>query len=378
MQPSSIISRRQEWIIRICLVLFSVAIASGIGAIGFYIVRQRAANAAAEAGSEFSNLGQLRASLSKADAKNNGRVTLGSIIQAHPDDQMIYDLRPNLALNFQGAPVQTNSCGMRERELTLQKPVGTFRIAIIGDSFTFGWGVKEELAFPRQLEKILNNSLSRAGPDKRNINNVEVLNFGVPGFSPFQAVATFEQKALDYNPDAVVLFFIENDFGMPFFIRDLEQPQNLFASSNLRKLNLGRTAGNAPPGDRIADDSEAAEAPRTPKLPAEFDPNRALQKLAAIADAKGIRTFLAINPKKNWLGIHRRLWVLKNNHQIRFMNFYEDFQRSVVTRAYTNESLTLAHDQHPSPRKHKLLAQVMAPYFFEQLLGVPESRMSDR
>ncbi len=350
------LSRKQEWILRGCLVVFGTLIAAAVGGVAYWIIRHREA----ARGTEFSNIAELRASLSTADARNEGRITLGSIIQAHPSDQMIYDLRPNLDVNFQGAPVQTNSCGMRERELPLQKPLGTYRIAMIGDSFTFGWGVDEVDAFPRQLESFLNKIIERnkSASIVNKINSVEVLNFGVPGYSPFQEVASFEEKALAYDPDAVVLFFIENDFGMPFFIRDVEQPQNLQASANLARLTQRA----------LSDNDDTTAPPPAPKLPREFDPNVALMRLARVADANGVKVFLAINPKKNWVPIHKKLWALKKNRQIRLMNFYSDFDRIITTRGYSKESLTLKHDQHPSPRKHAMLAEVMAPYFLDSIL----------
>lgn len=354
------ISRRQEWLLRALLVLIGTAVACAVGGGAYLFLRYRAASQ----GAEFSSLAELKASLATADSRTTGRITLGSIIQSHPSDQIIYDLRPNLSVSFQGAPVQTNSCGMRERELPLVKPAGTFRIAVIGDSFTFGWGVTEQEAFPRQLEEILNSLISSAQRKETRapgaaIQRVEVLNFGVPGYSPFQEVTTFEEKALPYQPDAVILFFIENDFGMPFFIRNLEQPQHLLAAANLPKLARAALTG---------DDDETADPPAAPKLPPEFDPNRALRKLAASADEHGVKVYLAINPKKNWSSIHRRLWILRDIHQIRFMNFYSEFDRMITARGYSKESLTLRHDQHPSPRKHRMLAEVMAPYFLDQVL----------
>jgi hypothetical protein len=349
-------------------VLFGVTIAAALGGAAYLVMRNREA----ARGAEFGTMRDLRASLAAADGQagapgggGNQPLKLGAIIQSHPSDQMIYDLRPNLSVTFQRAPVTTNSCGMRERELPLKKDANTYRIAVIGDSFTFGWGVKEEEAFPRQLERMLNQIIARNAPQahrdvsrrKREIASVEVLNFGVPGYSPFQEVATFEEKALLYDPDAVILFFIENDFGMPFFIRDLEQPQNLQAVANIARLAQAA----------LSDGDDSTEPPPAPKLPKEFDPNHALARLVASASAHGTQVFLAINPKKNWRPIHKRLWVLKDTHEIRFMNFYDDFERIITTRGYTKESLTLKGDQHPSPRKHTMLAEVMAPYFLEEI-----------
>ena len=52
-----------------------------------------------------------------------------------------YELRPNLEKFAQNALVRTNSHGMRDRERSIERPAGVFRIAVLGDSFTFGFGV---------------------------------------------------------------------------------------------------------------------------------------------------------------------------------------------------------------------------------------------
>lgn len=49
--------------------------------------------------------------------------------------------------------VDINQLGLRDRkDLTWDKPPGTRRVLCIGDSFTFGWGVAEDLTWVRRLE----------------------------------------------------------------------------------------------------------------------------------------------------------------------------------------------------------------------------------
>jgi hypothetical protein len=109
-------------------------------------------------------------------------VSLRAIVRSHPSDSIIYTLKPDLDLNFVRARVQTNSCGMRSPERPIVKPPGVYRIALLGDSFAFGWGVEQHETFAQKLEDVLN---------KRSRGHVkfEVLNFGVPGYSTFQEVA---------------------------------------------------------------------------------------------------------------------------------------------------------------------------------------------
>jgi lysophospholipase L1-like esterase len=75
------------------------------------------------------------------------------------------------------------------------------RVAVLGDSIAFGYWVREEDGFPRQLEAML-----RAGGQR-----VEVLDFGVPGYNLDQEIETLRAKALAFQPDAVVVAFCLND-----------------------------------------------------------------------------------------------------------------------------------------------------------------------
>ena len=90
---------------------------------------------------------------------------------------------------------------MRDIERSRQKTPGVARIAVIGDSFTFGMAVDAEEAYVHRLERFLNSSG----------HSVEVLNFGVIGYNMWQYLEIFENKVLDFHPDLVVLGFFLDD-----------------------------------------------------------------------------------------------------------------------------------------------------------------------
>ena len=103
-------------------------------------------------------------------------------------------------------------------------PAGSTRIACVGDSFTFGWGVAEEETFPAQLASRL-AALGRA---------VEVNNFGVPGYNLWNSCNAYLKYGRPTNPDVVVIAFYLNDVSP----RD-PGPRN--TDSSLMKL-LGKSA----------------------------------------------------------------------------------------------------------------------------------------
>ena len=95
-----------------------------------------------------------------------------------------------------------NSQGLRDREHELQKPGGTFRIAILGDSFSEAFQVAQEHTFWSILEREL-----QATPEFRS-QTVEVINFGVSGFGTIQEWQMLEHYVGDYAPDLVLLAFL--------------------------------------------------------------------------------------------------------------------------------------------------------------------------
>jgi len=104
--------------------------------------------------------------------------------------------------------ISTNSGGMRgKRDYSLKKPEGVYRIALLGDSFIYGHGVNDPEVVSAVLEGRLNSQAGAAG------TRYEVLNFGVSGFGQAEELITYRENVRKYNPDAVVVFYFDNDIG---------------------------------------------------------------------------------------------------------------------------------------------------------------------
>jgi hypothetical protein len=105
---------------------------------------------------------------------------------------------------FAGVPVRTNALGFRDdREYSLEKAPGAFRIIILGDSVTFGHGSVYEHTYPRLLEDRLNAWKPRV--------NWQVWNLGVPGYNTSQELAYLREVGQAYRPDLVIVGFYGND-----------------------------------------------------------------------------------------------------------------------------------------------------------------------
>lgn len=102
--------------------------------------------------------------------------------------------------------ITVNSDGNRDREHTLEKPAGTIRIAVLGDSFAAAYCVSAEASFWGVMESELNRCPALGG------RKVEVLNFGVGGYGQAQQLLMLRKKVWKYDPDIVmVAFYTGND-----------------------------------------------------------------------------------------------------------------------------------------------------------------------
>jgi hypothetical protein len=146
-----------------------------------------------------------------------------------------------------GESYRISSAGFRDVEHPIAKPVGTRRLVVIGDSFTFGMGVNLEDSYPKQLERILN------GGGQAH----EVINCGVIGYNMWQYHEVLARKALAYAPDLVILGLFEDDVGAPVAPHvsgssepyrgrnPFEEVEDPSAAGGLRRLALWNLARNA-------------------------------------------------------------------------------------------------------------------------------------
>lgn len=122
-----------------------------------------------------------------------------SIIQvtdcAHYDPELFYMLKPG-SCTYSNREFETqysvNSAGLRDDEDSLNEP----EIICLGDSYTMGWGVQQDEAFPQILEK----STGR-----------KVLNAGVSSFGTAREVMLLKRLSTD-KLHTIILQVHANDF----------------------------------------------------------------------------------------------------------------------------------------------------------------------
>jgi lysophospholipase L1-like esterase len=166
---------RSRWLPRLSLLVVSCALALGL----------------AELGARLFDLDPLAAD----------RGLLGR--EANRGDCM----RPAPYLGYELVPgaCGANSLGFLGPERPVDKPSGTVRVLVLGDS------ISEQRTWVELLEELLNERLQAP---------VEVWNLGVSGYGTLNELAYLQHRALDWDPDLVLLQFCLNDYQFtPVLVR---------------------------------------------------------------------------------------------------------------------------------------------------------------
>ncbi|HOE65423.1 MAG TPA: SGNH/GDSL hydrolase family protein [Candidatus Hydrogenedentes bacterium] len=118
-----------------------------------------------------------------------------------PDPRLPFHHYPNRGGTYYGVEIKTNSFGFRDREYSLTKPPGVYRIVTLGDSMTMGWGVPLDKTYAKVLEQRWNDAGRR----------IEVINLGIGNYNSVMETALFQKKGLPLQPDMVIVGYYVND-----------------------------------------------------------------------------------------------------------------------------------------------------------------------
>jgi hypothetical protein len=144
----------------------------------------------------------LLTAASAADAQNAtdlGALTRQPFVHM-TGDVLGYELRPSFNGTFKRAVFRTNRWGMRDQEYSLAPAAGTYRIALVGSSYTMGAGVSASVT----LEAIIEERLNREAVTK-STRAYEILNFSVGGYGVLENLVVVDKKVFPFSPNAVML-----------------------------------------------------------------------------------------------------------------------------------------------------------------------------
>jgi hypothetical protein len=128
----------------------------------------------------------------RANPRYLERISLDDLAYLHTYSPVYgWTPRPSFRYTLAGSETTINRLGYRGREVPTARTPGRTRIVMLGDSITFGYGVRDGETFSAVLEE--------ADP------RLEVVNLGVQGYGTDQELLKLEREGLAYAPDVVVL-----------------------------------------------------------------------------------------------------------------------------------------------------------------------------
>ena len=189
--------------------------------------------------------------------------------------------------------VTTNTDGLRTAHPTAAED-GERRVAVMGDSTVFGWGVEDTESLAAAAEA----ALVELGRD-----DIKVINAGQPGYSTAMAGWLFEGAVAQYQPDLTIVFVSMHDFNRTL-ISDVERhlgPEGL--SARLRAVLVRHVRLYALLRKQIYPLAHEAQilpdrASKEARVPRVSDPERSrvLRRMQTIADAWGGKVTVGFLP----------------------------------------------------------------------------------
>lgn len=285
------------------------------------------------------------------------------------DPHVAYRMKPGSGgYSAFGVRYDINGVGLRNPEVVTPKPPGVFRILVLGDSITLGYGLPSEASYPRLLEKMIGGS------------RVEVINAGASGYHFQDFVAFLEHYGRQLEPDMVLCAFTRSDVDPPMKldVRDgvgYDANENValvppFAKKLLRHSRLYLAAGRV----RWAlgyKPEERSEAARSDALLALWPTVQStLDRLVSICDERRLPLMIAYLPVEIEVmrGVEYPM-LLERFARIESPthHFADVMPRFVAER---DKVLYLPLDSaHPNAFGHQLIARAIAedPFFRRSL-----------
>ncbi|MGH9465107.1 MAG: SGNH/GDSL hydrolase family protein [Thermoanaerobaculia bacterium] len=131
-----------------------------------------------------------------------------------PDERLHHAQKASFSTRFISpewdTAVVTNRLGLRDVEIGPKAP-GVVRVLVLGDSYTFGYGVEAAEAYPQVLAALAREA---ALP-------VESVNAGIPSYSPTLEALWLRDLGLSLSPDVVVLGLDMSDLQDDLFLEPL-------------------------------------------------------------------------------------------------------------------------------------------------------------
>ena len=256
--------------------------------------------------------------------------------------------------------LRTNELGLRDGPVTIPKPTGEHRILSLGESSTWGHGVRQSDTYSTLLERMMTT------PGR----TVNVINAGVPAYTVQQSAVYLAEEGARLQPDVVMVYHQTNDF-LPSGGIDTHNPLVRLTASDRELIRRRRPLA---PVLRVLFTSrlylvlrnaflrmpssipDAASVPNGPVRVPEADRRAALDSMLQSARAIGA-TLAVVQPLyaidhtedrllRDWCAANQQLYIETDDIRRRLGR---DIQRWFF-----------ADGVHPRPPAHRLIAERIA------------------
>lgn len=296
------------------------------------------------------------------------------------DPDMTFILYPNTDFVTFDVPFRTNELGFRDDPIR-PKTEGMFRILCVGDSVTFGTGVRNDQTFPNVLEARLKSlTMDR---------DIDVINAGVSAYNARNIRGLMGRYMGEFKPELVVYTFVENDLddslssgpgGWLMEYDPTQAPDAAFMKGSFAPTWLARyrVANNQMPGlfGRAYENLFGAPVPDVapPLLLGDHAESRArwdnfkteLTRMRDLARGQGAQFVLYFFATRNHCEpLYLRVEQICRELEVPFASTLPIFDR----RTYVAEH-SLGYDPHCNPAALVLMADRLQT-FLEQVQALP-------
>ena len=267
---------------------------------------------------------------------------------------------------FKKKYIRYNKYGYRDYEYNLKKKEGVFRIIVLGDSQTFGHGIKDlNNTWVKKLEKKLIESVGNT--------SIEVLSISGPGWNSDTYLYELFKKSFKFNPDLVILAYYHNDIPFPISLncdssdRKITPDINIFQSSKLVSFinfRINRLL------EKIGEKPRYSDCLNQAYDSIGWEMNKFYLDIMGLSlSIKKIHFMITVIPLIHQLdsnyplaGPHKKLKEFSTKRNIEFLDFYEEGFKNL-----NPSNLKVSKTDH---HLNKNAGDIMADVLFEKIKGL--------
>ncbi|MBF0206891.1 MAG: SGNH/GDSL hydrolase family protein [Oligoflexia bacterium] len=261
--------------------------------------------------------------------------------------------RTNSSAKLMGVDINLNNLGCRGPDVSLQKPVGTKRVLVMGSSITLGWGVEYDQVFTSLIERKLNSTSKK----------LEVINAGIGNYNSYYESRLFLRLFNKVLPDAVVLHYFINDAEANPQRNDNFLLKHSFLAAYLYS-RIGTLGFNSKRGFSLFDYYNSNYREDNPDFKRAID---AVLSMKKICEENHVYFLIAIipdfhnlKPDTPYKAIYDKIEATFKKNKIDTINTFSAFQKEYGGRE--KEIWVQDDDPHPNKLGHKIMAEEIYPY----------------